>query len=183
MRAEYCDEGYNPFGSDVWGHSTAGLDHEGLEIYDFDLEGYDGDGLEYSGFGAHPGALEISGFVLIRKLKRWNHTQEDPLSIGQRPYDKLGRDVFVRSGATCAACRWDSNIFHRHCRHCGVRLCRACDGSAEAIRRRFRERYLWPGADSFGIDALFEGADQVEKHTEEEERVQRHKEEDNEHAE
>lgn len=174
----YNLEGYNHDGYDLSGFDKDGYDSEGFDRRGRDREGYSqtyGDGL--GGWNAHhrnrAGRLEY-GFEVGPDGNARRITREGPSAeIMECEHET----TFVRSGATCAACRWDSNIFHRHCRHCGVRLCRACDGPAEAIRRRFRERYLWPGVDSFGIDALFEDADQVEKYTEEEEQVQEQEEE------
>lgn len=168
-------DGYDVDGYDSDGYDQRGFDKDGYNFDGFDRFGRDREGHSQTfgygmgGWNAHhrnrAGRLEY-GFEVGPDGNARRITREGPSA---EIMDCEHETTFVRSGATCAACRWDSNIFHRHCRHCGVRLCRACDGSAEAIRRRFRECYLWPGADSIGIDAMFELAEKGATPQEEEE--------------
>ena len=180
-----CDlEGYDAFGFDVFGYTRAGFDfegrdHEGYNIEGFDAAGYGRDGYDVGGYdrrGLNHFRRDHDGYdARGYDAHHWNRL--DALEPGyyiapdgnvqQRPNEGPSAEImacehqtnFIRGSATCYVCHWTSDIFYHECRLCDAALCRDCDNSGvERQRRVVRNNYPWPGADSFGIEKIFEMA-------------------------
>ena len=185
-REYYDDELYDAFGHDVYGFTRAGLDFEGRDLEGYDLDGYDSRGFDRSGldvenydvqgrdrwgfnrfgwdwrgFSCHhrdSNDQPDRGYIVGADGNVREETEEGPSA---EVMDCDHRTVFVRASATCFVCKWRSDIFYQLCSLCSGKLCRACDrAGVERQRTIVRQQYLWPGSDSFGIDGMYERAEE-----------------------
>ncbi|KAF2173266.1 hypothetical protein M409DRAFT_49735 [Zasmidium cellare ATCC 36951] len=191
-RGYYDEEGYDPFGMDVFGFSRAGFDVDGYDKYGFSYEGFDSEGYDGRGYNVH--GYDIEGYDRDgRKAQGYNrdgftarHRDADgniepgyykaadgrlyPI-IREGPSAKVmecdHHTRHVWTEATCLVCQWTSDLFSRHCGDCGTYLCKQCDRAGVDIQRNvIRERFLWPGSDSYGIAEMF-GEEELEQTVEE----------------
>ncbi|KAK4507159.1 hypothetical protein PRZ48_000893 [Zasmidium cellare] len=180
-RNYYDEEGYDPFGLDVFGFSRAGFNVDGYDKYGFSDEGFNQEGRDRLGYDAR--GIDAEGYDRFGRdshgYSREGYNAHHRTSNGQiEPGYYEAPDGSLRriasegpsetvmecnhathhrwTGATCLVCEWRSDEFIRHCGVCDTYLCKQCDRAGVDIQRNvLRERFLWPGADSYGIAEMF----------------------------
>lgn len=145
-RQGFDADGYKADGFDAAGYDRRGLNRHGVDVGGYNARGYNSQHETYAGI-LEPG-YDIDPAGNPRKLQ-----DEGPSAAVMQCEHQT--DFHYGSG-TCHVCGWTSDIFYQQCGLCDAVLCRSCDyRSPEVQRSDIRYRCLWPGVDSYGIDAMF----------------------------